>query len=164
MNQPREVLRLLGQREHALGRDVVDDVEVVVHLRDHALVGRAGIDIGGVFRARLAEAAERGALPVVARLPDEPLAVRVVAVQRIGAERDRRVEVELQRIGGFLEDVLRHDPDGVPAHREQRVEARVRLLQLEDDGVAVGRRDAVDVERERALQRMPVVFIWVSTV
>ena len=142
-------LRLLRQREHAFRRRVVDDVELVVHLRDHALVGRARIHVGDVFRPRLAVAAERRALPVVAHLPDEPFAVRVVAVQHVGAERDRLVEVEFQRIGDLLEDVLGHHPDRVPAHREERMEARIRLLQLEHDGVAVGRRHRGDVDLER---------------
>ena len=141
--------RLLRQREHAFRRDVVDDVELVVHLRDDALVRRTGVDIGEVFRARLAEAAERGALPILAQLPDVPLAVGVVAVEHVGAERDRLVEVELLRILDLLEDVLRHDPDRVPAHREQHVEAGVRLLQLEDDGIGIGRLHLVDVEAER---------------
>ena len=77
--------RLLRQREHALGRGVVDDVELVVELGDHALIGRAGIDVGDVFRSRRAEMRDRGALPIVAQLPDEPAAVGIEAVERVGA-------------------------------------------------------------------------------
>ncbi len=73
----------------------------------------------------------------------------IEAVQRVGPEPDRRVEGELQRIAGLLEDVLGHDPHRVPAHRVQGMEARVRLLQLVDHGVAVGRRDAGDVDLDR---------------
>ena len=142
-------LGLLGEREHALGRDVVDDVELVVHLGDDALVRRAGIDVGDVLRARLAEARDGRALPVRPLLPDEPLAVGVVGIERIGAQGDRRVVGELQRIAGLLEDVLGHHPHGVPAHREQGVEARVGLLQLEDDGAVVGRRHVGDVDLHR---------------
>ena len=142
-------LRLLGQREHALRRHVVDDVELVVHLRDHALVGRAGIDIGEIFRPGLADLPDGGALPVIAQLPDVPPAVGIVIVQHVGAERDRLVEVELQGVLDLLEHVLGHDPYGVPAHREEGVEAGVRLLQLEDDRIGIGRLHGVDGERQR---------------
>jgi len=111
-------LGLLGEREHALGRHVVDDIEVMVHLRDHALVGRAAVHINRVFRPRFAEPPQRSALPVVAALPDEPFALWVVAVQRVGAERNWLIEVEPHRIRRLFEDMLRHDPDGVEAHRE----------------------------------------------
>ncbi len=124
----------------------MDDVELVVELRDHAFVGWAGIDVGDVVRPWLAPAAEGGALPVLAALPDEPFAVRVVAEQLVGAQRHRRIEGELAGFGLLLEDMLRHHPHRVPPHGEQRVEARVRLLQLEHHGVAVGRGDLGDVD------------------
>ena len=117
----------------------------MVHLGDDTPVGRARVDIGDVFRPRLAETGEAGALPIVALLPGEPLPVRVVAVQLVGTERDRRVEVERERILA-LEDVLRHHPRAFPADREQRVEAGVRALQVKDDGVRVRRLDALDIE------------------
>src|SRR5690606_14247729 len=105
--------------------------------------------IGG---AGLAVTAERRALPVVALLPDVPFAGRVEAVQLVGAQRDRRVEVELQRITRLLEYMLGHDPDGVAAPREQCMEAGVGLLPLEMHRMRVGRRDALDIEPE---QRAP---------
>ena len=118
-------LALLGEGEHALRRDVVDHVELVVELRDHPLIGRPGIDISEIFRTRLAEARQRGALPVVAKLPDVPFAVGIVAVQHIGAERDRLVEVEFDGILDLVEDMLGQDPHRAPAHREIGVEARI---------------------------------------
>ena len=142
-------LRLLGDGEHALGRDVVDDVELMVELGDHALVRRAGIDVGDVFGPGLAEARDACALPVGPLLPDEPLAVGVVGIERVGAQRHRRIEGELQRIARFLEDVLGHHPHRVPAHREQGMEARVGLLELEDDGLRIGRRDVGDIHLHR---------------
>ncbi len=142
-------LGLPGEREHALRRGVVDDVELMVELGNHPLVGRARIDVGDVFRPRRPEPGERGALPVVAQLPAEPAAVRIEAVEHVGAERHRRIERKFQRIAGLLEHVLRHHPHGVPAHGEQRMEPRVRLLQLEHHGVAIGRRDRGDVDLDR---------------
>ncbi len=141
-------LRFLGDREHALGRRVVDDVELVVHVLDHALVRRAGIDVGDIAGPRLAEPCQRRPLPVFAALPDEPPAVGVEAVQRVGAQRDRGIEVELARVRRLLEDVLGQDPGGIPAHREDGVEARVRLLELEDDGRGIGCRDAGHIDLE----------------
>ena len=142
-------LRLLGDGEHALGRDVMDDVELVVELGDHPLVRRTGIDVGDVFGAGLAEARDGSAHPVGPLLPDEPLAVGIVGIERVGAQGHRRIEGELQRIARLLEDVLGHHPHGVPAHREQGVEARVGLLELEDDGLRIGRRDIGDVHLHR---------------
>ena len=141
-------LGLLGQREHAFRRDVVHHVELVVELRDHAFVRWARVHVNQVFRTGLAKAAQGRALPVVAQLPDVPFAVRVVAVEHIGAQRNRLAEIELERLGDFLENVLGHDPSAVPAYGEDRMETRVRLLELEHHGIGIGRRDAVDIERE----------------
>ena len=147
--EPRHrTLRLLGEREHALRRHIVNDVELVVHLGDHALVGRTGIDVGEIFRTRLAVGPKRRALPILPSLPDVPASVGVVVVQDVSAERDRLVEVELQRILDLLEHVLRHDPDRVPAHREEGMEARVGFLQLEADGVGVRSLDRLHIEAE----------------
>jgi len=141
-------LALLRQREHALGRNVVDDVELVVELRDHALVRRTGIDIREVLGPWLAEAPEARPLPVVAQLPNVPFAVGIEAVQRVRAQCDGLVEVELQRVLDLVEDVLGQDPDSGPPHREIGVEPGVRLLQLEDDGIGIGRLDGGDVVRQ----------------
>ena len=126
----------------------MDHVELVVELGDHALVRRARIDISEIFRTGLAEARQRGALPVVAQLPDVPFAVGVVAVQHIGAERNRLVEIELDGIGHLFEDMLGQDPDRAPTHREVGMEARIRLLELEHHGVGIGRLDRGDVAGE----------------
>ncbi len=142
--------RRLDQGDGPLRRRVVDDVELVVLLQDHALVRRTGIDIGNVFRAGLAELCERRALPVVTLLPDVPFAIRVEALQRIRPEADRRIEVVRAWIRLLLEDVLRDDPARAPADREVGMEARVRLLQLEHHGVPVGRGHAVDAAVERS--------------
>jgi hypothetical protein len=114
---------LLGESKHALGRDVMDHIELAVELRNDPLVRWAGINVGEIFRPRLAVPPERGALPVVAQLPDVPFAVGIVTVQHISAERNRLVEIELGRIFHLLENMLGQDPHRPPAHREVGVEA-----------------------------------------
>ena len=126
----------------------MDDVELVVELRDDALVRWAGIDIGEVLGRRLAIASDGGALPILTALPDVPLAVGIEAVEHVGAQRHRLVEVEFQRILDLLEDVLGKDPDTRPPHREIGVEARVGLLQLEDHRLGVWRFDGCYVAGE----------------
>ena len=124
----------------------MDDIELMVELRNHALVGWSRIDIGDVVRPRFAPAPEGGALPVVTTFPDEPLAVRVVAVELVGSQCNRWIERELTGVGLLFEDMLRHHPHRVPAHGEQCVEAGVGFLELEHHGVAIGRSDIGDVD------------------
>ncbi len=155
--RPREALEPalgcrtgLGQRDHALGCHVVDDVQVVRRLGHHLLVAGAGGDVHRELGGRLAEAREGRALPVLALLPEVPVAVGVVVLERVGPQADRRVELEGLDVGLLLEDVLGHDEAGAPAHREQAVEARVRLLEVEDHGVVVRLLHAVDIRLELA--------------
>src|SRR5271157_4045864 len=114
--------RRLDQGDRPFRRRVVDNVELVVLLKDHPLVRRPGIDIRDIFRARLAETGECRLLPVVALLPDEPGAVRVKALERVGTDAYRRIEVVFAGFRLLLEDVLRHDPGRAPAYRKGRVE------------------------------------------
>ena len=142
---------VLHDREHAFRSDVVDHVEVVIALCNDARFGVTGCGIHHILHLRrvLLQHADRGALPVVAELPDCPVAALVVAIEHIGRERDGRIVVERQRIFDFLEDVLWHDPGSVPAHGEQRMEPRIRRLEVENYRVAVGLLHAVDVQCER---------------
>src|SRR5262245_46581054 len=135
--------RLLDECEHTFWRRVVNDVELVVELQADALVGRARIDIGRIFRPRLAEARKRRALPVGPLLPGLPFAVGVEAVELVRPDRNRWVEVVFCGVFDLLENMLGHNPRSVPANRERGVEARVRPLQLEEDSIFVRRRDRI---------------------
>ena len=136
----------------------MDDVELMVELRDHPLVRRTGIDISEVFGTGLAVTRDRGALPVVTQLPDVPFSVGVIAVQHVGAERNRLVEIELGRVLHLLEHMLWHDPDRVPSHREVGVEARVGLLELEHHRVGIGCIDRCDIAGENGAKPHPRVL------
>ncbi len=77
---------LLDDREHALGSEVVDHVQVAVAHLDQPIVDRHVVAIDDVLRRRLAEVGNRRAVPVLALFPDVPGAVRVEAVQHVRPE------------------------------------------------------------------------------
>ncbi len=146
-----DALAVAHHGEHALGRHVIDHIKVVIALLDDASLWISGSTIDDIFDLRrlLGGHANRTALPVVTQFPDGPVATLVIALQHIGAERDRRVVLECQGIARFFEDVLGHDPGGVPTHGKQCVEARIGFLQMEDDRLRIGILDAGDVNGER---------------
>src|SRR5580700_6960054 len=135
---------LLGQGKHSLRCGIVDNVELVVELKNHAFVWRTGIDIGDIFRPGLTKTPERGSFPVITPLPDIPGTVRIEAFQGVGSEGNRRVEFKLRWVCLFLEDVFRHDPAGVPPHRKKRVKPGIRSFQLEYNRILVRRANGVD--------------------
>ena len=146
-----DLLVVLDHREGAFRRQVMHHVEVAVTDLDQPVIGGDVFAVDDEFRLGLGDHAQRRALPVLTLLPDIPGAVRIERVQRIGPDADRRVGVIGEDVLDLLVDMLGHDPRRRPAHREQRMEARVRGIELEMDGVFVGRGDLGDLGAERAI-------------
>ena len=144
----RRGLALPRKCEHAFRGDVVNDVELMIELGNHTLVRRSRIDIGQIRWTRLAVTAQRRALPIVPPLPDVPFAIGIVAVERVGRQRHRSVEIELERVLNLLEHVLRKDPNRTPPDRKIGVEAGVWPLQFEDHRVGVGHLDGGNIVGE----------------
>ena len=113
----------------------------------NALVAWAWINVHGVLNRHIAKAGDRGSLPVFAALPQVPFSVRIEISERVGAQADRRIECERDRVRCLFEDVLGHHVEGAPAHGEGSVEARVGGFQVEDNGISVGLFQMVDIAR-----------------
>ena len=126
----------------------MDHVQIAVAHLDQPIVGRHVVAVDDVLRRRLAEVGNRGAVPVLALLPDVPVAVRVEAVRHIRPQANGIGEVVLQHVLDPREDVFRHDPGGIPANRENRMKSRVRRLKNKMDGLIIHRLDAFDLRRE----------------
>ncbi len=146
---------LLDDREHALRREVVDHVQIAVAHLDQPIVDRHVVAVDDVLRRRFSEVGNGRAVPVLALLPDVPVAVGVVAVQHIGPKPNRICVVVLDQVLDTGEDVLRHDPGALPAHREDRMEPRVGSLEREVHGLVVHRLDGFDLGRELATPVRP---------
>ncbi len=144
---------VLGERDAAFRRDVMDHIQFMVGLGDHALIAWAGVNVHGVLDIHVAQAGDRGPLPVFAALPQNPLAVGINVLERVGAQTDRRVEFERHQVCFLFKNVLGHHVGGAPAHSEGRVEARVGGLQVNDDRVFIWLFQLVYIAREQAITR-----------
>ena len=144
---------LLHDRERAFRRQVVHHVEIAVAHLDQAVVGGNIVAVDDEARLGFAHHAQCRLFPVGALFPDVPGAVRVERVQRIGPQAHRRIIGEGQDVVLGFHHVLGHDPGGCPAHREQRMEARIGLVEHEMHRVRIGGFDRFDLRGKRAVIR-----------